>query len=347
MIVYTIQYKVKGRLNMKQVLVLGTGGTIASTTTDNGLTPNEFSSEIARELELFQPHFDITFENIMNLDSSNIQSEEWLTIARTLYENLPIYEGIIVLHGTDTMAYTASMISYMLQGINKPIVFTGSQTPAGTTYSDATSNLATAFEAIAKHVIGVTIAFNNKLICGTRAVKVRTKGFHAFESINAPYRGEVFADGLEVYPYSVPKDANTDFILQDNICNDVFLLKLIPGTNPLIFDAITNLNYRGIVIETFGAGGMHYIRRDLLQSIERLIKRGIVVVICSQCLYEASNLSIYEVGKKLLSTGVISAGDMATEAIVTKLMWALGQTTDVKRVREMFEKNYTGEIATD
>ncbi len=329
---------------MKKVLILGTGGTIASSTTDNGLSPNESSPEISHELEMFRSHFNITFENIMNLDSSNIQSEEWLTIARTISVNLPNYDGIIVLHGTDTMAYSASMISYMLQGLDKPVIFTGSQTPAGETFSDAPSNLATAFEGINKNVVGVTIAFNNKIIQGTRGVKVRTKGFHAFESINAPYRGEVFADGLEVYPYTPPRDASTICSLQDNICNDVFLLKLIPGTNPLIFDAITSLNYKGIVIETFGAGGMHYIRRDLLQSIERLIQRGIVVVVCSQCLYEASNLSIYEVGKKLLSTGVIPAGDMATEAIVTKLMWALGQTDDVDEIKKMFSKNYTGEI---
>ncbi len=329
---------------MKRVLVLGTGGTIASSSTDNGLSPNESSSEIAQELALFSSHYNVTFENIMNLDSSNIQSEEWLTIAHTLYENLPKYDGIIILHGTDTMAYTASMISYMLQGVDRPIIFTGSQTPAGKTFSDAPSNLATAFEGISKNVIGVTIAFNNKIIRGTRAVKVRTKGFHAFESINAPYRGEVFADGLEVYPYQPPQGAAHEFALKDTICNDVFLLKLIPGTNPLIFDAITSLNYKGIVIETFGAGGMHYIRRDLLQSIERLIKRGIIVVICSQCLYESSNLSIYEVGKKLLSTGVIPAGDMATEAIVTKLMWVLGQTEDVSEIKSMFCKNFAGEI---
>ncbi len=326
---------------MKKVLVLGTGGTIASDSSEEGLLPTASSPAILNALQGLKADFQVDYKDILNLDSSNIQAEEWITIADSINEALPVYDGVIVLHGTDTMAYSASMISYMLIGVNKPIVFTGSQTPMGILLSDAPQNLALAFSAVEHGVKGVTIAFNNKLIQGTRGVKVRTKGFNAFESINAPYRGEVFADGLEVYSHSCGYE---DFIFSNNICNDVFLLKLIPGTNPSIFEALLNMNYKGIVIETFGAGGMHYLRRDLLSSITKLIDHNIAVAVCSQCLYEESNLSIYQVGKKLLATGVIPTGDMTSEAIVTKLMWALGKTRDLKEITRMFGENYAGEI---
>jgi len=133
-------------------------------------------------------------------------------------------------------------------------------------------------------------------------------------------------------------------VLYDNICTDVFLLKLIPSTKPEIFDVLPDLNYKGIVIETFGAGGMHFIRRDLSEKLKSLTEGGISVVACSQCLYEHSDFSLYEVGQKVLSHGVIPGRDMTTEAAVTKLMWALGQTETPDDIRKIFETNYAGEV---
>lgn len=328
---------------MKKILVLATGGTIASNTGENGLTPTVSSNSILSELDKFKQKFIIDYKDILNLDSSNIQAEEWQTIVKNIWENLPKYDAIIILHGTDTMAYTASMMSYMLQNLNKPVVFTGSQVPMGEFLSDASQNLSLAFATAEKGVNGITVAFNNKVIEGTRAVKIRTKGFDAFESINANYRAQVFADGLEVYPTN--RDFSKETTLKSKINNEVFLLKLIPGTNPSIIDMLMHMNYKGLIIETFGAGGMHYLRRDLLSSIKNLVDNNIPVAVCSQCLYEQSDLSIYEVGQKLLSTGVISTGDMTTEAIVTKMMWALGQSNNLNEIREIFSKCYSGEIS--
>ena len=190
---------------------------------------------------------------------------------------------------------------------------------------------------------GDSIAFDHKILNGCRAVKVRTMGFDAFESVNAPNEGEVLANGLHLYrrrhsPYTQP------CVLKDRICNDVFLLKLIPGTNPSIFDMLRKMQYRGVVLEAFGAGGLHFIRRDLSEKLREMVESGISVVVCSQCLYDTSDLSIYEVGRKILETGAIPAGDMTTEAVVTKLMWALGQTSDPDEIRRIFSTNYTGEI---
>lgn len=331
---------------MKKVLILATGGTIAARAGDDGLVPLSAPPELLAALDEFRTHYVIDFRTILNLDSSNIQAEEWQLIARCTFDALPDYDGVIITHGTDTMAYTASMLTFMLQNLDKPVVLTGSQIPVSFPLSDARSNLATALAAVDHDVIGVNIAFNYKLISGCRAVKVRTMGFDAFESVNSPDRGSFFADGVRLFSESAPR-SRAPRALKAELCNDVFLLKLIPGTNPQIFDSLLSMNYRGLVIETFGAGGLHFLRRDLSAQIERLVGMGIPVVVCSQCLYERSDFSLYEAGRKVLATGAIQGQDMTTEAAVTKLMWALGQSSSLEEIREIFATDYAGEITLE
>ena len=331
---------------MKKVLILATGGTIASRMSDDGLVPDGLAPELSGALDSFRGYYDIEFRSILNLDSSNIQAEEWQIIAQNVFNALPHFDGVVITHGTDTMAYTASMLTFMLQNLNKPVVLTGSQIPVGLPLSDARTNLATALSAVEHNIIGVTIAFNHKVISGCRAVKVRTMGFDAFESVNSPNRGNFFADGVRLWGRK-PEKPTKPCVLKSNICNDVFLLKLIPGTNPDIFDTLLSMHYRGVVIETFGAGGLHFLRRDLSSQIERLVQKNIPVVVCSQCLYERSDFSLYETGRKVLATGAIQSFDMTTEAAVTKLMWALGQTESIEEVRKIFATSYADEIELD
>ncbi len=331
---------------MKSVLLITTGGTIASRAGDEGLAPSFTSADLMRYVGGLRRCYRIDTRELLNLDSSNIQADEWIEIARAIHRALPDYDGVVVTHGTDTMAYTASMVSFMLQGLKKPVVFTGSQMPIDALLTDARNNLYTAFAAVGSGIPGVSIAFNRKIIAGCRAVKVRTMGFEAFESVNAGCLGEVFADGLRAYA-AAPDNPGAPVSLRDEICRDVFLLKLIPGIRPDILPALRRMNYRGIVIEAFGAGGMQFVRTSMLEQLKALTEAGVVVVVCSQCLYEASDLRIYEVGTKLLACGVISALDMTTEAVVTKLMWALGQTGDPDGVRRIFATNYCGEITLD
>lgn len=328
---------------MKRVLLLSTGGTIASRPGKSGLEPGMTGEELVAELGDLSGKFDIHLKPLLSLDSSNIQAEEWRLMARSVYENIENYDGIIITHGTDTMAYSASMLSFMLPGLKKPVVFTGSQIPMGNLLTDARNNLFCALAAVEAGILGVSVAFNRHIIRGNRAVKVRTMGFDAFESVNARYLGEIFADGLRVYHRQEP-DPQTPFSLKDQISTDVFLLKLIPNTKPELFDHLQAMGYRGVVLETFGAGGMHVEHQDLLEKLKVLTQQGVVAVACSQCLYEPSDLTIYEVGRKVLETGVISAGDMTTEAAVTKLMWALGQSGDPEEVRRIFSANLAGEI---
>ena len=331
---------------MKSVLLITTGGTIASVPGSEGLRPGVNSEALLQHVSRLNDYYRIDALDLLNLDSSNIQADEWISIARAIYEALPRYDGIVVTHGTDTMAYTASMVSFMLRGLKKPVVFTGSQMPIDNLLTDARNNLYTAFAAVNCGIPGVSIAFNRKIIPGCRAVKVRTMGFEAFESVNAGYLGQVYADGLRPL-CPIPKNPDSDVELKDAICREVFLLKLIPGINPDVLTMLKNMNYRGIVIEAFGAGGMQFVRTSLTEHLRALTDAGIAVVVCSQCLYESSNLGLYEVGVKLLSCGVISARDMTTEAVVTKLMWALGQTRDLRRVVQIFNTNYCGEITLE
>ena len=330
---------------MKSVLLITTGGTIASSGSEDGLRPQMHPSELLKYVDGLNEYYRIDAQELLNLDSSNIQADEWLSIARAIYDALPHYDGVVVTHGTDTMAYTASMVSFILQYLRKPVVFTGSQMPIDNLLTDARNNLYTAFAAVDCGIPGVSVAFNRKVIAGCRAVTVRTMGFEAFESVNAGYLGEVFSDGMHPY-VEIPNalEAAQPVRLCDRICRDVFLLKLIPGINPEVLSALKQLRYRGIVIEAFGVGGMQFVRTNMLEQLKALTDEGVSVVVCSQCLYETSDLGIYEVGTKLLSCGVISARDMTTEAVVTKLMWALGQTDDPDEVRRIFNTNYCGEI---
>lgn len=328
---------------MKEILLLTTGGTIASAQTEEGLAPGLDGEALLGYLGGVAGNYRLTIRNILKLDSSNIQPEEWQLIAENVYAARNDYDGIVITHGTDTMAYTASVLSFMLRGIAVPVVLTGSQLPISHLLTDAVENLRTALAMAASGKGGVYLAFNRKVILGCRAVKVRTTGFDAFESVNCPLAGEVDSVGLRLNEAVLPRP-DPKCLLRTDLCREVFLIKLTPGLNPEIFDALLEMHYRGIVIEAFGAGGMQFIRRSLIPKLHKAVEHGIAIVACSQCLYERSDFSLYEVGQKALTQGVLQGYDMTTEAAVTKLMWVLGQTRDREQVRAAFHKSLAGEV---
>ena len=333
-------------LNMKKkILVLATGGTISSGfSPNNSLEPQMSIDSIMANLTDVGDNYAITTRDILMMDSSNIQPEEWQFIAREVFYRRKGFDGVVITHGTDTMAYTASMLTYMLKNIPVPVVLTGSQLPITHPLTDAYGNLRLALAMAASGLPGVFVAFHNKIILGCRAVKTRTMNFHAFESVNMPYIGSVDSSGLILNRELVPVPAGEPELL-DRLSDDVFLIKLTPGLNPRIFDMLYDLEYQGIIIEAFGAGGLHCIHRDLVGQISSMVKKGVSVVACSQCLYERSDFSVYETGRLALDKGLIQAFDMTTEAAVTKLMWALGQSDDPAEIRRIFNTNIAGEIS--
>jgi len=325
----------------KRILLLTTGGTIACLPGGEGLEPRH-SDVMERELNQLRTYFDITVRDSMCLDSSNMRPEEWQQIAADIFNNRYGFDGVVVSHGTDTMAYTASAVTYMLPNIDVPVVFTGSQLPLADMLSDGPDNLRTAFAMAASGHPGVFLAFDRKVMLGCRAVKVRASGFSAFASINAHYAGQVTGQGLEIDESILPKSKGEPKLL-DWLSKDVFLLKLTPGLNPAVFDMLAALGYKGIVIEAFGVGGFNVLGKGL-RSIRRAIEDGVSVVVTTQCLYDSADLGVYQVGNKLLDLGVIQARDMTTEAAMTKLMWAIGQKLEQDEIVRLFEQNLAGEI---
>ena len=325
----------------KRILLLTTGGTIASMPGGEGLEPHR-SDVMERELEQLRTYYDISVQDVMCLDSSNIRPEEWQVIARHIFENREAFNGIVVSHGTDTMAYTASAVTYMLPNIDRPVVFTGSQLPLADMLSDGPDNLRTAFAMAAAGHPGVFLAFDRKVMLGCRAVKVRASGFSAFESVNSRYAALVSNQGLVVDHEMLPKRSGEARLCTD-ISRNVFLLKLTPGINPAIFDMLAAMGYKGIVIEAFGLGGFNVLGKGL-RSIRRAIEDGVSVVVTTQCLFDSADLGVYQVGNQLLDLGVIQARDMTTEAAMTKLMWALGQKMSQEEISELFKKNLAGEV---
>ena len=325
----------------KKILLLTTGGTIASLPGGEGLEPMR-SDVMERELQQLRTYYDITVRDVMCLDSSNIRPEEWKLIARSVFEQRLDYDGVVVSHGTDTMAYTASAVTFMLPNIDRPVVFTGSQLPLADMLSDGPDNLRTAFAMAASGCNGVFLAFDRKVMLGCRAVKVRASGFSAFESVNARYAGLVSNLGLVLDKDILPVP-NGEPKLLDDVSKNVFLLKLTPGLNPAIFDMLAAMGYRGIVVEAFGLGGINVLNKGL-RGIHRAVEDGISVVVTTQCLYDSSDLRVYQVGNRLLEMGVIQGRDMTSEAAMTKLMWAIGQGMEQKEIAELFGQNLAGEI---
>ncbi len=325
----------------KHILLLTTGGTIASVPGVDGLEPHR-SGVMERELNQLRTYYDISVQDVMCLDSSNIRPEEWQLIARRIFEERGNYSGIVVSHGTDTMAYTASAVSFMLPDIDIPVVFTGSQLPLADVLSDGPDNLRTAFAMATAGYPGVFLAFDRKVMLGCRAVKVRATGFSAFESVNARYAAQITGLGLTVDDRIIPR-IKGPARLMDAISNEVFLLKLTPGLSPGIFDALVGMGYKGIVIEAFGLGGVNVLNEGLT-GIRAAMEAGMSVVITTQCLYDSANLQVYQVGNKLLELGVIQGRDMTTEAAMTKLMWAIGQNMSQRDIRKLFAIDLAGEI---
>ena len=329
---------------MKKILMIGTGGTIASEMTPEGLTPALNTRQLLDFIPDIVKLCRVDCIQLYNLDSTNICPENWLGVVDTLRKNYDAYDGFVISHGTDTMAYTAAALSYLIQGSPKPIILTGAQKPIWFDGTDSKRNLTDAFLYACRGCGGVQIVFNGKVILGTRARKTFSKSFQAFSSVNYPDLAVLQDERLLQYirTESLPRP-----IFYDALCQNVGLLKLIPGTKRELVEFMVE-RYDGIVIESFGVGGLpDYPGQEFYPVVRQAVERGRIVVMTTQVPNEGSDLSVYHVGGHLKSTlRLLEAFDMTTEAAVCKLMWILGQTKEFERVRELFNRPVAWDILT-
>ena len=333
---------------MKRILLIATGGTIASSEDGNGLSPTVTGEELAQAVPEIAQVAHVKVAQLMNIDSTNMRPSDWLRIARAIRDSYDSYDGFVVLHGTDTMAYTAAALSYLIQESPKPIVLTGSQKPMENPFTDAKLNLyQSLLYATDDRSRDITVVFGGAVIAGTRARKQRTMSFNAFKSVNYPSLAYVRNDriirsgehmlGIR---HNAKRAPHTEPRFFDALDEAVFALKLTPGMNPRIFEAL-KASYDAVIIETFGIGGIpEYENEDGLsfkQAIFDWVDSGRTAVITTQVPEEGLDLGVYEVGRAYAEhPGILKGDDMTTEALVAKTMWARGVSSDPKTVKELF-----------
>ena len=306
---------------MKHILMIATGGTIASKNTGSGLAPAMTSEELLRCVPEIADACRVTTVQPFNLDSTNVSPKHWLEIARLIESNYGAYDGFVVTHGTDTMAYTAAALSYLIQNSPKPVVLTGSQKSAYLRDTDARQNLADAFAFCTDdNACGVHVVFDGNVILGTRAKKTRTHSYNAFTSVDYP-NAALMREGKPFYYFNEEKGTPKFY----RALNErVFVLKMIPGMKADIFDYLEK-SCDGLVIESFGAGGLpDYGDGAFFTRLKAFLSLGKTVVLTTQVEREGSSLDKYEVGRKLRACGnVLEARCMTLEATSAKLMWLL------------------------
>ena len=321
-------------MGRKKILLIGTGGTIASELGENGLKPELSSDQLLRYIPDIDRICQVECAQLFSLDSTNIQPKHWARIAGAIQKRYREFDGFVVSHGTDTMAYTAAALSYLIQGSPKPIVLTGAQKPIGFETTDSKQNLRDAFTVAASDMAGVVLVFNGKIILGTRARKTRSKSFEAFSSINYPLLGLV-QDGRVIRYIRPEAQAVPQFY--SNINPRVALMKLVPGADCGIAAYLLE-RHDALIIESFGVGGLPtYKAGDYYEVVKAGLDAGKTVVMTTQVENEGSDLAVYHVGSGIKrDLPILEAYDMTTEAVTAKLMWILGQTTDRKWVEELF-----------
>ncbi|MDD3252990.1 MAG: asparaginase [Lachnospiraceae bacterium] len=329
----------------KHILMIATGGTIASKRGDSGLKPLITSEELLGYVPDAAKLCQADALQLLNIDSTNMQPKHWLLIAAAIEEHYDRYDGFVVCHGTDTMAYTASALSYLIQNSPKPIIITGSQKPIDLEITDAKTNLSDSLRyASCGRAHGVAIVFDGKVIAGTRGKKERTKSYNAFSSINFPYLATI-QDGHIIFYLDDKDQLQAPVQFYHALDSRVALLKLIPSMEAGVLDYMAE-HYDAVIIESFGVGGIPtHDTGDFHKAIERWVSAGKFVIMTTQVTNEGSNMSVYEIGKSIKQEfGLLEAYDMTLEATVTKLMWILAQTKDPARVRELLYRTVNRDI---
>lgn len=318
----------------------------------NSLVPVDFSNISDRMPELKMFDYQVTTISFSPLvDSSEMNPTIWKQLVLIIEENYSTYDGFVILHGTDTMSYTASALSFMLHNLQKPVILTGSQLPLGTVRTDGKENLITALEIASAQrnsqalVPEVCIYFQSKLFRGNRTTKYNAENFHAFRSDNHPPLAEVGIHLKYNYPYIRYTTLSGTFGVSTEMESNVALLKIFPGIGQGFVEAVLNTpGLRGLVLETFGSGNAP-TSKWFLDALQKAIDRGVIIINVTQCLAGSVEMWRYETGVHMLDMGLVSGYDITTEAALTKLMYLLGNYDDVAEIKNLLNKSLKGEIS--
>lgn len=322
----------------KKVLLIATGGTIASKRSHHGLKPQITPEELISYIPQVKEFCEVETLQLLNLDSTNVEPAHWKLMAQTIRKYYESFDGFVIAHGTDTMAYTAAALSYMIQNSPKPIVITGAQKPIDMEITDAKSNLLDSFlyasDAASQ---GVQIVFDGKVIAGTRAKKVRSKSYNAFSSIDYPCLAMI--QDMNIMRYIPMLSYEEDVKFFEDMNDNVYLMKMIPGIKARVLPSIFE-QYDAIVVESFGVGGIpKSIAEDFFRLCQEYPER--VVVMATQVAHEGSDMTVYEVGRDIKAEcRILESYDMTLESVIAKLMWILGNKDNWNEdVEDMFYKS--------
>lgn len=336
------------------ILVVYTGGTFGMVydAKNKQLVTFDFSQILDLMPEMARLDIEITFVSLpVVIDSSNMNPVIWGQIAQIIYENYALYDGFVILHGTDTMAYTASALSYMLQNLGKSVILTGAQLPIGVARTDARENLMTSLELAAEQhndlcaIPEVAIYFNAQLLRGNRTKKKESSQLNAFRSENYPVLAEAGVTIEFNWPYIKRYISSSSFTINTNFDTRVAILKIFPGINQTVVRALLNApDLRGVILETFGAGNAP-TDPWFLEEIRLATERRLVLFNVSQCDGGRVSQGFYQTSRYLGEVGVVSGGDITVEAAITKLMFCLGQSLDNEVVKLKLSQPIAGEMS--
>ena len=340
-----------------RVLLIYTGGTIGMgiNPKTKALEPLDFNHLLQNipEIKLLSTQIDV-YQFAQPIDSSDMTPAFWVQLVDIIAARYAQYDGFIILHGTDTMAYTASALSFMLENLTKPVILTGSQLPIGQLRTDGRENLISSIELATLHhadnrpmVPEVCIYFNGRLLRGNRSTKQNADGFNAFDSFNYPHLGEAGIT-FQFSPYHILKpDYQRPMVPHTQLNQNVMVLSLFPGVQPPIFQHVLDTpELKGVVMRTYGSGNAPQ-QPWLIDILKRATQRGVTIVNISQCVAGAVAMERYDTGFQLKETGIISGGDSTVEAAVTKLMVLYGQHTDIATIRAKLCQSLAGEITLE